>query len=131
VLVVQACEVIHSNQQGNLWSSRSLADLKNGPLTHLPSGNSWPTPAWLVLAMIGACTHSTENDVEGESQGIRLFTRPVFDDEPIVPGCFVGGLLNGRLAPSVDGFGTAMFALPTPSMGAMLMCARRFLEREP
>jgi hypothetical protein len=88
-------------------------------------------PAWLVLAMIGACTHSTENDVEGESQGIRLFTRPVFDDEPIVPGCFVGGLLNGRLAPSVDGFGTAMFALPTPSMGAMLMCARRFLEREP
>jgi Domain of unknown function (DUF4062) len=39
--------------------------------------------------MVGACiAHSTKNDAKGERQGIRLFTRPVFD-EPIVAGSFV------------------------------------------
>jgi hypothetical protein len=38
--------------RGHAIVEQVIADLKNGPLAHLPSGQFWANSAWLVLAAI-------------------------------------------------------------------------------
>ena len=42
-----AAETAH---RGHAIVEQVIADLKNGPLAHLPSGNFWANSAWLVCA---------------------------------------------------------------------------------